>query len=71
MANRLVCMCNFVDESEIIKLLEKGADSTSQIQSLTRAGTSCGRCLPEIDGLVADHKNTKPGSKQGKLRLGL
>jgi len=45
-------MCNFVDEAEIKKLLEEGGDSTAQIQSLTRAVTSCGRCLPVIDGLV-------------------
>nr|WP_319999531.1 (2Fe-2S)-binding protein [uncultured Draconibacterium sp.] len=70
MANRLVCMCNFVDEAEIKKLLEKGADCTAQIQSLTRAGTSCGRCLPVIDGLVEEHLKTKPKPQQGKLRLG-
>lgn len=70
MAKRLVCMCNFVDEAEIKKLLEKGADSTSQIQMLTRAGTSCGRCLPLVDGLVEEHKKTKPKPQQGKLRLG-
>ncbi|MDX8340999.1 (2Fe-2S)-binding protein [Draconibacterium sp. IB214405] len=70
MANRLVCMCNFVDEKEIKQLLEKGADSTAQIQSLTRAGTSCGRCLPVIDDLVEQHSKTKPKPQQGKLRLG-
>lgn len=70
MANRLVCFCNFVDEKEIISLLKKGSESTVQIQSLTRAGTSCGRCLPIIDDLVARHKKVKPKNQQGKLGLG-
>lgn len=71
MKNRLVCLCNFVDEKEIGALLKKGAQSTSDIQSLTSAGTSCGRCLPEIDELVAKHKKKKPEDQQGKLDLGI
>ena len=70
MANRLVCLCNLVDEKEIRSYMKKGAESTSDIQSMTRAGTSCGRCLPEIDTLVEMYKNNKPGHQQGKLELG-
>lgn len=70
MANRLVCLCNFVDEKEINSLLKKGAKSTADIQLLTRAGTSCGRCLPVIDELVAAYKKKKPKDQQGKLELG-
>ena len=71
MKNRLVCLCNFVDKKEIRELLKKGAESTLDIQRLTRAGTTCGRCLPEIDELVAKHKKKKPEDQQGKLELGL
>ncbi|MDO8952317.1 MAG: (2Fe-2S)-binding protein [Draconibacterium sp.] len=60
MSNRLICICNFVDEKEIKSLLNKEAAATKDIQHLTRAGTSCGRCLPLIDKLVASHKNPKP-----------
>jgi len=70
MSNRLICICNFVDEKEIISLLKKGAKSTKDIQFLTRAGTSCGRCLPLIDELVERHKNKKPKDRQGKLDFG-
>lgn len=45
-------MCNFVTENEIILELEKGAQSTEDIQFATRAGTSCGKCLMEIDEIV-------------------
>ena len=71
MSNRLICICNFVDEREIKSLLKKGAGSTKEIQLLTRAGTSCGRCLPLIDELVDVHLNLKPKEQQGKLNLGL
>ena len=70
MAKRLVCLCNFVEEKEIIKYLEKGAISTNEIQLLTRAGTSCGRCLPEIDVIVEDFQKKKPKDLQQKLDLG-
>jgi len=69
MAGRLVCLCNFVDESEILSALKKGANSTSDIQRLTRAGTSCGRCLPVIDEIVKTFLKEKPKVQQTKLNL--
>lgn len=71
MSNRLVCICNFVDEKEIIKRINQGADSTKDIQLLTRAGTSCGKCLPVIDEIVSSCKNQKPKEQQKKLNFGL
>lgn len=70
MSNRLVCLCNLVDENEIISLLKKGAASTSDIQQLTRAGTSCGKCLPVIDDLVTQFQNKRPKVQQKKLDFG-
>ena len=70
MSNRLICICNFVDEKEIVGLLTKGAKTTQDIKNLTRAGTSCGRCLPEIDDLVKSHQNRKPKEQQRKLNFG-
>jgi len=71
MTNRLICLCNFVDEKEILSFLKKGANSTREIQSLTRAGTSCGRCLPLIDDIVNSYKKEKPNDQQEKLDFGL
>ena len=71
MAMRLICLCNFVDEKEIQSLLKKGANCTADIQRLSKAGTSCGRCLPEIDYMVDTFKKKKPKDQQGKLELGL
>lgn len=67
---RLVCLCNFVDEKEILSVLKKGAVSTKEIQQHTSAGTSCGRCLPEIDDLVSSYKKEKPKGPQKKLDFG-
>ena len=70
MAKRLICLCNFIEEQEIKSVLKKGALSTKDIQFQTRAGTSCGRCLPLIDELVESHKNKKPKDQQQRLDLG-
>lgn len=65
--NRLVCICNFVVEKEITAALKKGAASTADIQKMTGAGTSCGRCLPEIDELVEKHLKKNPVVLQRKF----
>lgn len=71
MSRRLVCICNLVQEKEIISFLKKGASSTKDIQMLTRAGSSCGRCLPEIDQIVERFEKEKPKDQQKKLDFGL
>lgn len=70
MAKRLVCICNLVQEKEIKEWLRKGAVSTEDIQQITGAGTTCGKCLPEIDQLVENHKKTKPKDRQNMLDFG-
>ena len=71
MGKKLVCLCNLVDQNEIISFLKKGAESTNDIQQLTRAGSSCGRCLTEIDQIVENYKKAKPKEQQKKLNFGL
>lgn len=69
MSKRLVCLCNLVDEGEIKAILKKGASSAKEIQQYTRAGTSCGRCLPQIDELVSKHNQERSRDQQKKLDL--
>jgi nitrite reductase (NADH) large subunit len=59
-----------VQEREILEVLKKGARTTSQIQKLTRAGTSCGRCLPIIDSLVEDFVANLPENPQQTINFG-
>lgn len=71
MGNKLICLCNLVDENEVLSFFKKGAETAEDIQNHTRAGTSCGRCLTEIDKMVEDFKKNKPKDQQKKLDLGL
>jgi len=67
MSKRLVCICNMVTEKEIHAALVKGARSTTEIQKMTRAGTSCGRCLPWIDSIVEEFIATLPEDPQQRI----
>lgn len=70
MSKHLVCVCNLVTENEILQVLRKGAQSTADIQRLTRAGTSCGRCLMEIDRIVELFLEQKPEDAQQRINFG-
>lgn len=69
MGKRLVCICNMVTEKEIHFALMKGARSTPDIQRITRAGTSCGRCLPWIDSIVEEFLNNLPDDPQQRIEF--
>ena len=58
-----------VTEKEILDAVAKGARSTSDIQKMTRAGTSCGRCLPWIDSIVEEFVATLPADPQQKIKF--
>ena len=58
-----------VTEKEIEAALEKGARSTSDIQKMTGAGTSCGRCLPLIDSMVEAFLASQPIDPQQKIKF--
>jgi len=70
MSKRLVCICNMVTEKEIHAALVKGARSTSEIQKITCAGTSCGRCLPWIDSIVEEFLVNLPDDPQQRINFG-
>lgn len=70
MSKRLVCLCNMVTEKEIRNALIKGARTTNEIQKLTAAGTSCGRCLVLIDSIVEEFVNALPEDPQQKINFG-
>ena len=53
MSNKIVCLCNFVSEREINKALLKGAKTIRDIQELTGASSSCGRCIPALQQMIS------------------
>ncbi|MBL7965355.1 MAG: (2Fe-2S)-binding protein [Prolixibacteraceae bacterium] len=70
MGKRLVCLCNMVSENEILAALKKGARSTPEIQKMTAAGTSCGRCLVVIDSIVEEFLAQQPIDPQQRFDFG-
>jgi bacterioferritin-associated ferredoxin len=49
---RMVCLCNQVSATEIKRILRTGALTLAEVQHHTAAGTSCGRCVREIEAIV-------------------
>jgi bacterioferritin-associated ferredoxin len=70
MGNRLVCMCNVVSENEIKTALKKGATTSSDIQKMTSAGTSCGKCLVVVDAIVEKYMSELSLNPQQKINFG-
>ncbi len=64
---RLICLCNNVPANEIVRILRAGALTRSEIQKFTSAGTSCGRCIREIDALLEKHR--KESIKNAQLKI--
>ena len=48
-----ICACHGVSEARILKAVREGAGTPERIGALTRAGTNCGSCLPELRRLAA------------------
>lgn len=51
--NRMICHCKQVDYITIRKAMIDGARTVEEIKEKTGAGTACGRCLPEVEKILA------------------
>lgn len=49
----IVCECMHVSAGDIENAVKGGVTSFEEVQSLTRAGTCCGKCADRAKGLVA------------------
>lgn len=48
-----VCGCNGVDKGKILQSIrEKGLTSVAEVGKVTKAGTSCGKCKPQVQTLL-------------------
>ena len=70
MEKQWVCLCNMVEKKEIFSALKKGAGSNLEVRQHTGAGSSCGRCINEIDEMVDAYQKDKAGGPQKKLNYG-
>ena len=51
--NRMICHCKQVDYLSIRKAMIQGARTLEDIKEMTGAGTGCGRCVEEIQQILA------------------
>ena len=51
--NRMICHCKQVDYVTIRKAMIQGARTVDEIKEMTGAGTACGRCIGEIEQILA------------------
>ncbi len=49
----IVCFCCNVGRNEIIDAVRAGCATVPAIGARTRAGINCGRCRPDLEGLIA------------------
>ena len=51
----LVCSCNAVDKRTIVSAIrEEGCTDVAAVKACTRAGTTCGSCVPLLKSLLTD-----------------
>ncbi len=57
----VVCNCNAVTKGDIVKaILEKGAKTLEDIQTFTKASTSCGSCSELVEQILRQYVKGKP-----------
>ena len=50
-----VCLCRGVTERDILRAIDAGACSASEVMRCTRAGTCCGTCVPTVAAMVDEN----------------
>lgn len=52
--NAEICSCNAVNKGQIVEAIHAGATDVPAIKLCTRAGTTCGGCVPAIKQILTD-----------------
>lgn len=51
-----VCSCNDVTKADILHALaEQGCEDVAAVKACTRAGSTCGSCVPTVKNLIEEH----------------
>jgi nitrite reductase (NADH) large subunit len=53
-ADAQICTCNAITKGTILAAIDDGAADIATLKSCTRAGTSCGSCVPALKSLLAE-----------------
>ena len=67
--NRLVCICNGVTETDILRILKKGARNVEDVKKFTLASTVCGKCRSEIQTITDQYFSTKKPDFQQNINF--
>lgn len=54
--DKVICPCKKVTKGDILKAMEKGATSYSDVKKTTKAGSKCGKCKDDIKAFMKKHK---------------
>lgn len=58
MEDQIICTCNEIYRSEIVKAIkEKGLKTVEEIGEETSAGTVCGMCIDDIQEILYNENN--------------
>ncbi|OJV22990.1 MAG: nitrite reductase [Bacteroidetes bacterium 41-46] len=58
MEDQIICTCNEIYRSEIVKAIkEKGLKTVEEIGEETSAGTVCGMCIDDIQEILDNENN--------------
>jgi len=64
----VVCACHGVGRDALVRAIAAGeASSVTAIGRLLKAGTNCGSCVPELNGLIAAHGRSGAASPMHQL----
>ena len=61
----MICTCFEVREAAILRQIEAGIGTASQLGKVLHCGTNCGSCVPEINKLVAETASCLPEQAVG------
>ena len=60
-----VCLCKGISNRSIRRLVEEGARSVDEIGARCGAGTSCGTCRLDIEGMLKDARSASACERGG------
>ena len=57
--DKKVCYCRNVTMGDIVKAIEEGATTFAEVQSATRVGQGCGKCISRAENIVNEIVDSK------------
>lgn len=65
-AGPVVCACHAIGRDVLVRAIVNGdAMTVVEIGRLLKAGTNCGSCIPELSGLIAEHRGPDACAEAG------